>query len=86
MSRSKTEIASVFLLFLALGLVYSWPLATHLRDGIPYGYDADPLYATAPMYEGDHLQNYYHFGLLKHAATGHIPWFSNPLEFVAEGD
>jgi hypothetical protein len=38
------------------------------------------------MYEGDHLQNYYHFGLLKHAATGHIPWFSNPLEFAAEHD
>lgn len=86
MNRSKTEIAGVFLLFLALGFVYSWPLATHLRDGIPYGYDADPLYATAPMYEGDHLQNYYHFGLLKHAATGHIPWFSNPLEFAAERD
>lgn len=83
-SRSKVEIAGVFLLFCALGVAYSWPLALHLLDGIPFGYDANPLYATAQLYEGDHLQHYYHFGLLKHAATGHIPWFSNPLEFAAE--
>lgn len=83
-NNSKTNLMGVFLLFCALGLVYSWPLALHLFDGIPYGYDANPLYATAKLYEGDHLQYYYHMGLLKHAATGHIPWFSNPLEFAAE--
>jgi hypothetical protein len=79
---SKTEIAAVFFLFCALGVVYSWPLALHLFDGIPYGYDANPLYATTRLYEGDHLQNYYHMGLLKYAVTGHIPWFTNPLEFA----
>jgi hypothetical protein len=82
--RSKTEIAVVFFFFCALAVVYSWPLALHLLDSIPYGYDTNPLYATARLYEGDHLQYYYHMGLLKHAATGHIPWFSNPLEFAAE--
>lgn len=85
-NRSKAEIAGVFLLFCALGLAYSWPLALHLFDGIPYGYDANQLYATARLYEGDHLQHYYHLGLLKQAAAGHIPWFSNPLEFAAEPD
>jgi hypothetical protein len=85
-THSKTRLMWVFLFFCALGLVYSWPLALHLFDGIPYGYDANPLYATARLYEGDHLQNYYHMGLLKHAATGHIPWFTNPLEFAAGGE
>ncbi len=84
MTQSKTGIASVFFLFCALGVVYSWPVALHLFDGIPYGYDAKPAYAATRMYEGDHLQNYYHMGLLKYAATGNIPWFSNPLEFAAE--
>lgn len=75
---------SVFLLFTALGVVYSWPLAQHLLDGIPYGYDADPKYATSRLFMGDHLQYYYHLGLLKHAALGHIEWFTNPLEFATE--
>jgi len=78
------EMAFVFFCFLALGLVFTWPLARYYFTGLTYGYDADPAYYTARMFMGDHLQYYYHLGLLKHAALGNIEWFTNPLEFATE--
>ncbi|MDH4184718.1 MAG: hypothetical protein OEV92_10875 [Nitrospinota bacterium] len=68
--------------FLALGAIFTWPLSIYFLSAITYGYDANPAYYTAPMYEGDHLQYYYHLGLLKYAVLGKIPWFTNPLEFA----
>ena len=68
--------------YLILSIVFTWPLPLFFFEGIPYGYDADPIYATARLFMGDHLQYYYHLGLMKHAATGHIAWFTNPLEFA----
>ena len=78
------EAALVFACFLTLGLAFTWPLARYYFTGLTYGYDADPAYYTAPMYMGDHLQYYYHLGLLKYAATGRIEWFTNPFEFATE--
>ncbi|MDH5637823.1 MAG: hypothetical protein OEZ04_04975, partial [Nitrospinota bacterium] len=78
------EAAGVFAAFMALGLVFTWPLARYYLSGLTYGYDADPAYYTAPMYMGDHLQYYYHLGLLKYAAMGRIEWFTNPYEFATE--
>ncbi|MDH5510833.1 MAG: hypothetical protein OEZ32_10830 [Nitrospinota bacterium] len=81
---SLLEAAVVLTSFMALGLVFTWPLAKYYLSGLTYGYDADPAYYTTPMYMGDHLQYYYHLGLLKYAAIGRIEWFTNPFEFATE--
>ncbi len=82
-----TEGSFSFLIFIAfaiLGVVYSWPLFLNLSDAIPYAYSPDPVHKTAKMFQGDHLQAYYHIGLLKEAFLGYIDWFSNPYEFATE--
>lgn len=78
------EIILVFILFTAASLVYSWPLPERMFDAIPYAYDQDPARETAFMFQGDHLQAYYHFRLLKDAFLGRIEFFSNPYEFATE--
>jgi len=75
---------AVFLAFTVLGAVYSWPAVLSLNSAIPYAYDAAPGLEKAKLFQGDHLQLFYHLGLLKKAALGEIPWFSNPLEFATE--
>ncbi len=80
----RSKAFTVFLFFTLLGVVYSWPLIINVTDGIPYTYKPDPVYQTVRMFHGDHLQAYYHIGLLKKAATGAIDWFSNPYEFATE--
>lgn len=77
-----TQLLLIFLFFAFLGVIYSWPLALHLFDAIPYSYDQNPTYKTAFMFQGDHLQALYHFMLLKDAALGYIDWFTNPYEFA----
>ncbi|VAX22765.1 hypothetical protein MNBD_NITROSPINAE04-70 [hydrothermal vent metagenome] len=72
----------IFALFSLLGLVYTWPLASYFFEGIPYAYYPDPARKILYMLHGDHLQAYYHIGLLKLAVTGAIEWFSNPFEFA----
>ncbi|VAX23252.1 hypothetical protein MNBD_NITROSPINAE02-1974 [hydrothermal vent metagenome] len=73
----------VYLLFFVLGALYTWPLVEYLFEGIPYYRNPGPLHFVRKLAPGDHLQIYYHLGLLKEAALGHIEWFSNPLEFAA---
>ncbi len=80
--RRPAHPLMVFMLFFALSLAYTWPLANHFLEAIPFGYDADPGYALARLFMGDHLQYYYHLGLMYHAAVGDIAWFTNPLEFA----
>ena len=85
MNQQSGWVGKTFALFgfyLILSIAFTWPLPQYLFDGIPYAYDADPNYAVANLFMGDHLQYYYHLGLMKHAATGHIAWFTNPLEFA----
>ncbi|MBI5815299.1 MAG: hypothetical protein HZB29_06770 [Nitrospinae bacterium] len=72
----------VFLIFTLLGVIYSWPAATRMFDAIPYAYDVPGALEKARLYQGDHLQMFYHLGLLKRAAAGDIPFLSNPLEFA----
>ena len=81
-SQKLWKTFALFGFYLTLSILFSWPLPLFLFDGIPYAYDADPRYAVSQLFMGDHLQYYYHLGLMKHAATGHIPWFTNPLEFA----
>ncbi|MBI4667339.1 MAG: hypothetical protein HY751_13125 [Nitrospinae bacterium] len=75
---------SVFALFFLIGLFFSWPLAGNLFNSIPYAYIPAAELLKSKLIQGDHLQFYYHLGLLKHAALGHIEWFTNPLEFATE--
>ncbi len=75
---------AVFIIFFGLGIAHSWPLAPYVLKGIPYALDPIPNHELFPLQHGDHLQSYYHLGLLKNAAAGRIDWFTNPLEFVTE--
>ena len=74
----------IFLLFTLLGLLYTWPLALYIFDGIPFSYKVDPAFQVSTLFVGDHLQAYYHLGLMNKAATGAIDLFSNPYEFATD--
>ncbi|HJM82000.1 MAG TPA: hypothetical protein QF720_00145 [Nitrospinota bacterium] len=85
--KSNNEILlafGVFLGFITVGLIYSWPLAIYLFEGIPFSYFPDPANWSPKMFQGDHLQAYYHISMLKPALTGQIEWFSNPFEFATD--
>ena len=85
MANSSTPAArpvAVFALFIALGLVFTWPLALYLPSGIPFAYIVDPAFKLSTLFVGDHLQLYYHLALMKKAALGKIAWFTNPYEFA----
>ncbi len=75
---------TVFFFYMLLGVVYSWPLAANMFDTIPYVLDPTPNYSKIKLVQGDHLQFYYHLGLLKEAVLGRIDWFTNPYEFATE--
>jgi len=75
---------AVFFFYTLLGIVYSWPLAANMFDTIPYVLDPTLHYRKMKLIQGDHLQFYYHLGLLKEAVLGRIDWFTNPYEFATE--
>lgn len=68
-------------LTLAVWLVFSWPLAPHLRDGIPMSSQNVEKGHARAMVPGDHLQLLYHFELVRDMLAGRTPWFYNLYEF-----
>ena len=83
-TRSKSRTLVVFLIFFVLGILHSWPLGLYMSKGIPYTIDPVPSHEVFVLQHGDHLQAFYHLGLLQQAASGNIDWFANPLEFVTQ--
>ncbi len=69
-------------LWFALGAVYfTQPLVRHMNRGLPYS--ACPMrgWETLPLYQGDHLQQYFHYWMAyDYLATGGN-FFADPYEF-----
>ncbi len=82
MQDSKVTFVPVIFFFLLVSILYSWPLLPNLDKAIAYTYSPPAHYENAQMFPGDHLQSYYHLGLLRDAVEGKIGWFSNPYEFA----
>ena len=66
-----------------LALVYTYPLARHFREAVPYAYGADPAQGVQGLVPSDQLQFYYFFALADDMVRGRIPWFQNAYEFNA---
>jgi len=86
-SSSSTRLFIVTLILTAaVWLSFSWPLALHLRDGIPMSSQNVEKGHARAMVPGDHLQLLYHFELLRDMLAGRVPWFHNVYEFNTGDD
>jgi len=68
---------------LLAGVVYTFPLAGHFREAIPYGYAVPAERRVQGLVPGDQLQFLYFLSLTADMAAGRIPWFHDPYEFAA---
>lgn len=78
MSRKWFEIFAVFLLFLLLAFISTYPLILHFDTGIPYSPFGGPKVWNR---SGDQIQLLYWFWLVKQNIMGYVPFDSNPFEF-----
>lgn len=79
--HGKKEIITLILIFTFLGVLYSYPLITHLFRGIPYTHMPDQRYELAVVRPEDNLLTFYWFWLMKDNLFGKSRIFSNPYEF-----
>jgi hypothetical protein len=75
----------VFVLFTALGVLYTYPLVHHLRHGLPYTHSPAIGAEVVDRAQGDYLQFYYHLWLFRDTVLGNTPFLSNPYEFAWDG-
>lgn len=76
----RTSVSS-FLITLVVWLVFTWPLALHLNEGIPCSTQNQEKDQMRRMISGDHLQLMYHYQLVEGFLSGEIPWLHNLYEF-----
>ncbi len=80
-TSSQRPLLILAAISLALGLVFTWPLARDFLGAIPYSLNPAPGFERAPLMPGDHLQTYYWYWLLSDNLLGPSHLFSNPYEF-----
>jgi hypothetical protein len=78
---SGRDLAAVFVLFVLVGLVYTYPLYRYFTSGIPYVRFPAPGAEVMRMAPSDSLQLYYWFWLMKDNLVGGSRLFTNPYEF-----
>ncbi len=84
---SGKTILVLSLVFIILGIIYTYPLISYFNKGMPYTYLPAPGYEVTPLIQGDYLQLYYKLWLFKDAVTGKTPLFSDPYQFnVKDGE
>jgi len=81
----KSRILNVAFIFFILSIVYTYPLILYFNKGIPYTHNASFGGEVVSMAQGDHLQSYYHYWLLKDSLHSNAPFFTNPYEFSVKG-
>jgi len=78
MAKKWYELPAICLLFLAVGLVSTYPLMLDFYTGIPFdSYGGNTVYNRS----GDQLQLMYWFWLVKENVLGNVPFDTNPFEF-----
>ncbi len=76
---------TAFVLYTAVGFLWTYPLINHMRTGIPFTDDAGPGQETIRLIPQDCLQLYHKYWLFTEVAKGQIPLFSDPYEFAIPG-
>lgn len=66
---------------LLVWVIYTWPLALHVREAIPSSSHNIEIGQQRQMIPGDHLQLLYHFWIFGDMLRGETPWFHNLYEF-----
>src|SRR5262249_37825523 len=70
---------------LALGLAYTWPLALHLRDGLPFAAVPPVGRETPVLVQGDYLQFYYYLWLVRDRVAAGASFVRDPYQFAVDG-
>ncbi len=84
-SVKKWQAPSIFLFFLVLGVIYSYPLIRYFNNAVPYCRFPPPGREIQVMNMGDHLSLYYNFWLLKDNLMHFRNPFSDPYQFYYWG-
>ena len=79
--NKKLNIFIISLIFIVLGIIYTYPLIFHFTNGMPYTHYATQGYEVVPLIAGDYLQLYYKLWLFKDAVCGQTPFFCDPYQF-----
>jgi|GEM_PF-959682 len=86
---NRKIILILCLVFIVLGIIYTYPLISYFNKGMPYSYLPAPGHEVTSLVQGDYLQLYYKLWLFKDAVTGGTAFFSDPYQFSiddAKGD
>lgn len=86
MRRRFLEIGIIVLIFLILGLVYTYPLVKYFNKGIIYTHYPPDGYEVVPLVQGDHLHLYYFFWLFKDTVLNGGSFFVDPYQFSYDGE
>jgi hypothetical protein len=76
---------AVAALFIVLGLAFTAPLATHLRDGLPYAAVPPEGRETSWRVQGDYLQFYYYLWLVRDRLAAGASFLRDPYQFAVDG-
>jgi hypothetical protein len=72
-------------LFLAFGVLFTWPLARHLDTDVLYTHEAAPGYERVPLAQGDHLHLLYIFWLFGDSVREGRSLLGDPYQFHGAG-
>lgn len=79
--NKRFKILTIGLIFIVLGIIYTYPLVCYFTKGMPYSHYAGKGYEVVPLIQGDYLHLYYKMWLFKDAVCGQTPFFSDPYQF-----
>lgn len=79
-ASARSAALVVWLLGSVAGLIYTSPLLSHFREGIPYGFRVSPEREVVGLVPGDHLQFFYFLSI---TGDRRIPLFRDGFEFSA---
>jgi hypothetical protein len=71
--------------FTLLGGAYSWPLALHLTDGLPFAAVPPAGRETPVLVQGDYLQFYYYLWLVRDRVAAGASFLVDPYQFAVDG-
>ncbi len=77
--------AAVCLGFLLLGVVYTWPLAAHLTDALPFAAVPPEGRELSTLIQGDYLQFYYYLWLVRDRLLAGASFLRDPYQFAVDG-
>lgn len=82
--NKKTIYIWIVLIYLAIGIFFSYPLILNFNNGLPYSYHPAEGFQEVNLTEGDYLQLFYKLWLFKdYFFSPEQHFFKEPYEFTA---